>query len=635
MDRLEMKWTQVFFSLSLTLSGVYSKGVVYSDTTVTIHPQWLAQGGNASYDNNRCNKHFGLDQTNLIPNCRRLRTDSGRFPGPENTSYLIKKWPEDPNRSGYPDPNYLRNVSREQELCPGYLENINTGYENDMIMVAGALEYPSWVDTSEHDGHFPNNVDVAAEFMMLLMQGVYDCTKGRIPPYLEPINEPSYEWAILNFTTITTFHKLVAEKLHARFNIRVAGPTIRSYIMYADLNDFSYWDKVADFMDGTLGYIDVFSFHAYNNLVVSGRSHNFTGANEARLVAFIDLVENYASQKTGKMIPLVISEYGRDGVSGLDKYAPSPIIDFSTIYQSNGHKFTQLGLREYIDRAVVFLEASEERPGRYSLNYSLFSPDGKPTRIVDFFEFWYKFRSGFSFIKTTSQYDGKERTVSPLAMSSSSTNETVILLHSYSRRSQAVKLVFQGDWIKPTTGQATCTTIKDDWFPVITFNETIDIQKTQGTVELPPEATCHFTFNTPSNKLPSFTINETTFYGADTLIPIKGNVVSTVISLPNGQYDSARLRVSTSWLINETNSVSYLTFNLHRLDSFIKLYDSDKFNPASNTYWNVWEFEAPVTVFVPGPNQVQVHLSNSMGTGYVSSVALVTGKLVPSDLWSL
>ncbi|XP_046568026.1 beta-porphyranase A-like isoform X1 [Haliotis rubra] len=597
----EMKWTQVFFALSLTVGGVYSDdGVVYSDTTVTIHPQWLAQGGNANYDNNRWNKHFGLDQTNLIPNCRRLRTDSGRFPGPENTGYLIKKWPEDPNRSGYPDPNYLKNVSREQGLCPDYLENINTGYENDMILVAGALEYPSWVDTSEHDGHFPNNVDVAAEFTMLLMQGVYDCTKGRIPPYLEPINEPSDKWAILNFTTITTFHKLVAEKLHARFNIKVAGPTIGSYTKYADLSNFSYWDKVADFMDGTLGYIDVFSFHSYNNLVVSGRSYNFTGANEARLVAFIDLVENYASQKTGKMIPLVISEYGRDAVSGLDKYAPSPIIDFSTIYQSNGHKFTQLGLREYIDRAVVFLLASEERPGRYTLNYSLFSPDGEPTRIVDFFEFWYKFRSGFSFIRTNSQYDGKERTVSPLAMSSSSTNETVILLHSYSRRSQAVKLVFQEDWIKPTTGQATCITIKDDWFPVITFNKTIDIQKTQGIVELPPEATCHFTFNIPSNKLPSVTLNETTYYGADTLIPIKGDVVSTVISLPNGQYDSARLRVSTSWLINETISVSYVTFNDHRVDTFFKLYDSDKFNPASNTYWTVWEFLVPVPVFVLG-----------------------------------
>ncbi|XP_046568027.1 beta-porphyranase A-like isoform X2 [Haliotis rubra] len=526
----EMKWTQVFFALSLTVGGVYSDdGVVYSDTTVTIHPQWLAQGGNANYDNNRWNKHFGLDQTNLIPNCRRLRTDSGRFPGPENTGYLIKKWPEDPNRSGYPDPNYLKNVSREQGLCPDYLENINTGYENDMILVAG-----------------------------------------------------------------------VAEKLHARFNIKVAGPTIGSYTKYADLSNFSYWDKVADFMDGTLGYIDVFSFHSYNNLVVSGRSYNFTGANEARLVAFIDLVENYASQKTGKMIPLVISEYGRDAVSGLDKYAPSPIIDFSTIYQSNGHKFTQLGLREYIDRAVVFLLASEERPGRYTLNYSLFSPDGEPTRIVDFFEFWYKFRSGFSFIRTNSQYDGKERTVSPLAMSSSSTNETVILLHSYSRRSQAVKLVFQEDWIKPTTGQATCITIKDDWFPVITFNKTIDIQKTQGIVELPPEATCHFTFNIPSNKLPSVTLNETTYYGADTLIPIKGDVVSTVISLPNGQYDSARLRVSTSWLINETISVSYVTFNDHRVDTFFKLYDSDKFNPASNTYWTVWEFLVPVPVFVLG-----------------------------------
>ncbi|XP_046568029.1 uncharacterized protein LOC124276425 isoform X2 [Haliotis rubra] len=438
---LRMKWIKVLLTLSLSLTVVGG----YSDTTVTIHPQWLAQGGSARYDNNRWNKHNNLDQPNLIPNCRRLRTDSGRWGDPDTSSRLFQEWPEDPNRSGYPDPNYLKNVTIQQQVCSRYVQNINTVFENDMIMVTDALEFPSWIDTSDHDGHFPNNVDAAAEFMMLLVQGIYDYTKGRIPPYIEPINEPDYQ-----------------------------------------------------------------------------------------------------------------CEYGRGDVIGFDKYAPSPIIDFSTIYQSNAHRFTQLGLREYIDRAVAFLLASEERPGRYSLNYSLFTPDGKPTRIVDVYEFWYKFASGFSFIRTTSQYDGEERTVSPLAMSSSSTNETVILLHSYSRRSQAVKLVFQGDWIKPTTGQATCTTIKDDWFPVITFNETIDIQNTQGIVELPPESTCHFTFNTPSNKLPSVTLNETTYYGADTLIPIKGDVVSTVISLPNGQYDSARLRVSTSWLINETNSVHIL-----------------------------------------------------------------------------
>ncbi|XP_067675333.1 beta-porphyranase A-like [Haliotis asinina] len=624
-----MKCTQAFFILSLSVSGVFSNDGVYSDTTITIHPQWLAQGGSARYDFNRWTKHNNLDQTRLIPKCRKLRTDSGRWGDRDYNGDLFLDWPEDPNRSGYPDPNYLKNVTKQEELFFKYVENINTGYENDMIMMAEALFFPSWIDMSEHDGHFPNNVDAAAEFMMLMVQGVYDYTKGRIPPYFEPINEPDGKWHILNFTTINIFHKLVAEKLHAKFNIKVAGPTLTSQIKNSDLEDFSYWQKVANFMDVNLGFIDVFSFHAYNDIVVSGRSHNFTGANEARLVAFIDLVENYASLKTGKIIPLVISEYGRGAAIGRDKYAPSPIMEFSTIYQANGHRFTQLNLREYIDRAVAWILANEEWPGRYSINYSLFTLEGKPTNIDNIYEFWYKFASDFSFIRTTSQYDGEERTVSPLAMSSSCMNETVILLHSYSRRSQAVKLVFKDDWIKPTTGQATCTTIKDDWFPAITFNETIDLQKTQGIVELPPEASCHFTFNTPSNQLPSVTLNETTYYGTETLIPIKGNVVSTMISLPKGHYDSARLRVSTSWLINETNSVSFLTLNDHRLDSYLKLFDSDK--NASHTYWNVWEFLVPSSVYVPGDNLVQIHFSNNMATGYVSSVVLVITKLVQSD----
>ncbi|XP_046543558.1 beta-porphyranase A-like isoform X1 [Haliotis rubra] len=621
-----MKWTQVFFILSLTVGGVRG---LYSDTTVTIHPQWLAQGGSARYDSNRWNKHNSLDRASLIPKCRSIGTDAGRWNNRDLNDRLFQDWPEDPNRSGYPDPNHLKNVTMQHQMFSKYVENIKSGYENDMIMMAGGLYWPSWINTSEHIGQFPNDVDAAAEFMMLMVQGVYDYTKGQIPHYFESINEPDGKGRILNFTTVAKFHKSVAEKLHSRFNIKVSGPTLDGETGLSDRYNFSYWQRVADFMDVTLGYIDVFSFHSYNSLVVSGKSHNLTGMNEARLVAFVDLVESYASKKTGKIIPLVISEYGRGPVTGIDKYAPSGIVDFSTIYQANAHRFTQLGLREYIDRAVVFLLANEKYPGHDSLNWSLFTLQGNATRIVDVFKFWYKFMSGYSFIRTTSQYDGAERTVSPLAMSSPLDNETVILLHSYSQKSQAVKLDFENNWIKPTSGEATCITIKDNWYPVITFNESFDIQKTQGIVNMPPEATCHFTFKTPSDQLPSATLNETTYYGSDTLIPINGNVVSTVISLPNGQYQSARLRVSTSWLISETNSVSYLSFNRHRLDAFHKLYDSDKF--ARTTYWEVWEFVVPPYMFVTGTNQVQIHFSSSMTTGYVSSVALVTGKLIQSD----
>ncbi|XP_067675730.1 beta-porphyranase A-like [Haliotis asinina] len=619
-----MKWILVYLTLSLSVV------TVYSDTTVTIHPQWLAQGGSARYDSNRWNKHNGLDQEYLIPKCRNLRTDGGRWNNNGLSYQLFADWPEDPNRRGYPDPNYLKNATKQKQLFSVYLDNINSGYENDMIMMSEGLNmFPNWLNQSEHAGQFPNNVDAAAEFMVLMVQGIYDYTKGRIPPYIEPMNEPDAKYYILNFTTVAQFHKLVAEKLHARFNIKVAGPTLDAEAGSADRDEFRYWKEVAYFMDVALDYLDVFSFHSYNTLIVSGKSYNLTGMNEARLVAFVDLVENYAFEKTGKSIPLVISEYGRDLVIGIDKYAPSGIEDFSTIYHSNAHRFTFLGLREYIDRAVVFLLAYIQQP-YYS--WSLFTSQGQPKRVVDVFEFWYKFTSDYSFIRTTSQYDGEERTVSPLAMASPLKSEVVILLHSYSQKAQNVKIEFEDNWIKPTTGEATCVTITDDWNPVITFNETFDIQKTEGIVKLPPEATCHFTFKNPSGELPRVTFNETTYYGANALIPIQGNTVSTAISLPAGQYHSARLRVSTSWPINVTNSMSSLSFNGQRLESYYNLYDSNKFN--STTYWEVREFVVPSSLFVTGANKVQVHFSKTMTVGCVSSVALVTGTLVPSDLKS-
>ncbi|XP_067676299.1 beta-porphyranase A-like [Haliotis asinina] len=600
-----------------------------SNTTVTIYPQWLAKGGHIHYDRDRWSKHNGLEQDFLIQSCRSIRTDSGRWMNRDLNDRLFQDWPEDPNRGGYPDPNYLKNVTKQQELFSNYLANINSGYKNEMIMVMKGIFWPTWMDQSQHHGQFPNNIDAASEFILLMMEGVYDYTRGQIPPYFEVINEPDSQWQILNFTTVSLFHKSVAEKLHAKFNIKVSGPTLDGYTQKSDVHHFSYWNQVASFMDVTLAYLDTFSFHSYNTLVVSGKSHRFSGMNEARLVAFVDLVENYACQKQGKIVPLVISEYGRGPVEGIDKYAPSGIVDFSTIYQANAHRFTQLSLREYVDRGVVFLLSNEQSPEHDSLNWSLFNRQGKPTRIVDVFEFWYNFTAEYSFIRTVSQCDGQERTVSPLAMSSPSNNETVILLHSYSQMSQTIKLHFQDDWIKPTTGEATCITIKDNWNPVMTFNEPFDIGKTQGMVELPPEATCRFTFKTPSDQQPKVTVNETTYYGADMVIPIQNSVPTTTISLPKGVFYSAKLRVSTSLPVNETNNLAAVTFNGHSLGSFYKLYDSDKFD--NDTWWEVWEFDVPNSLLTTA-NIIRVFFSNHELPGYVSSVVLVTAKLVPSNV---
>ncbi|XP_048240268.1 uncharacterized protein LOC124137175 [Haliotis rufescens] len=310
-----MKWTQAYFALSLITGGVYS------DTTVTIYPQWLAQGGRVRYESDRWNKHNGLEQESLIANCRSIRTDSGRWMNRDLNDHLFQDWPEDAHRSGYPDPNYLKNISKQQELFSNYLADIDSGYKNEMIMVMNALHWPDWMNQSEHEGQFPNNIDAAAEFIVLMLQGVYDYTQGHIPPYFEVVNEPDVKEQIMNFTTtVALFHKTVAEKLHSRFNIKVTGPTMTGYNTVVDRNDFSFWTKLVDFMDITLDYLDVFSF---------------------------------------------------------------------------------------VQLTYCFGELSP--------------------------------------------------------------------IYCYYQQSQDVKLVFQEDWITPTTGEATCITIKDNWYPVITFNEPLDI----------------------------------------------------------------------------------------------------------------------------------------------------------------
>ncbi|XP_071095374.1 beta-porphyranase A-like [Haliotis cracherodii] len=606
----------------LVLCSSWLWGAAFSDTTVTIHNEWLAQGGRVHYEPQRWNKINGLTQLNLIPKCKSIGTAPGRWLNSDES--LFPNWPQSPSRHGYPDTTYLKDHAFQSRTWASYMQQL-AGYGSSIDNMAWniqGLTWPNWMNKSLHQGKFPNNVDAASEFVSLMVQSAKSYTGGRSPHIFEVINEPDWVENIIDPQTNIDFHKAVADKLKSRFGMKVAGPTYTSMALrQADENDFSYWNRTAKFLDMSLDHLDFFSFHSYNYLRVSGGNHTYFGINEARLVASLDMVENYSHLKKGKNVQLINTEFGRGNVFGVAPDLENGMIEFETIYQPNGFMFTFLNMREFIDRVTVFLHSNGQWPGHNSLRNSLFTKEGHPLQTTKYFTFWQNFTYDQKFLRITSQYSGQERMVAPLALANPQSKEMVVLLHNYGSERQNVKLDFNNSWINPSTGEETCI-LFENGYPALHLNNPFNMSKLNGTVGLPGSSTCFYNFKTNYNFAGIRTDNRNTYYGKDMVIPISNGHAQTTISLPGSGYHTAHLRVGVSRDKNANAKPNRMVFNGHALSSSYMLFDAMK--AEGKTKWNVWEFMVP---------ESQVHTLNTVSMtfdgngGHVTSVALVVGKL--------
>ncbi|XP_067660214.1 beta-porphyranase A-like [Haliotis asinina] len=482
------------------------------------------------------------------------------------------------------------------------------------------------MNKSKHHDKFPNNVDAASEFVSLMVQGCKAFTLGRIPYVFEVINEPNWAENIIDPQTNIEFNRAVADKLRSRYGMKVAGPTYTSMALrQADEDNFTYWKRTAEFLDMSLDHLDFFGFHSYNYLRIStAGNYSYFGINEARLVASLDMVENYSFIKKGKNVQLVNTEFGCGNVFGVSPNFENGLIDFETIYQPNGFMFTFLNMREFIDRVTVFLSSNGQYPGHPSLRYSLFTLDGHPLQPTKFFRFWQNFANDQKFLRVSSQYNGQERMVAPLVLANPLTKEMVVLLHNYGSKFENVKLYFPNNWLIPSTGEETCVLLENG-NPAFHDNYHFNISKLHGTVGLPGSSTCFYKFKTNYNFAGLRTNNETTYYGKDMIIPINNGHAQTTIHLPSSEYHTAHLRVGVSRDLNADAKPHAIEFNGQTLSSGYTLFDSMKNDDSlRKTTWNVWEF------MVPEP---QVHTTNTVNMtfngdgGHVTSVALAVGKL--------
>ncbi|XP_067677972.1 beta-porphyranase A-like [Haliotis asinina] len=608
--------------LSLLLYPLFLYGAAFADTTVTVYNEWLSQGGRVHYEPERWNKINGLPGQNQIPNCKSVGAAPGRWVNRDLRDGLFVNWPQSPSQPGYPDPTYLQDPARQATTWATYIMQLN-GYGNNisnMVWNIQGLSWPQWMNKSEHKGMFPNNVDAAAEFVSLMVESANNYTGGRIPYIFEVINEPDWVERIIDPKTNIDFHRAVADKLKSRTGIKVAGPSYTSMALrLADENNFTFWNKTAHFLDMTLDHLDFFSFHSYNFLRESKGHYSCSGITQARLVASLDMVENYSFLKKGRNVQLVNTEFGRGNVFGVSPTFENGLIEFETIYQPNGFMFTFLNMREFIDRVTIFFLANGQYPGHTSLRDSLFTVDGHPLQPTKFFMFWQNFTNDQKFLRMSSQYNQQERMVAPLALANPLTKEMVVLLHNYGSKFENVKLDFPQNWLNPSTGEETCVLFENGHLAI---HANYHFNISNGIVDLPGSSTCFYKFKTNYNFAGLRTNNENTYYGKDMVIPINNGHAQTTIYLPTSGYHTAHLRVGVSRDLNVDAKPHTVEFNGQTLSSSYMLFDAMKVD--GKTTWNVWVFMVP---------ESQVHQTNTVSMtfdgdgGHVTSVALVVGKL--------
>ncbi|KAK3104612.1 hypothetical protein FSP39_006123 [Pinctada imbricata] len=605
---------------------------------VTIHPKYLAQGGRVHYEDDRWDGHNGLDVSYLIDKCKAIGTESGRWLNRDID--IFRKANQDPHRHGYADPNHFTN---DHGLCNKFVDNINrynhfSGSTTDMIMEIKGLYWPSWMDTSHHGGKFPNNVDAAADMVSQFLSAINKCSHGKMPAFFEVMNEPDAAWKYISWETVIEFHKLVAAKLKSKFpHLQVGGPTETSIIADTNENNFQFWRFVEQFLNMSLDHMDFFSFHPYNDFFVENGKYRWNGANEARLVAFMDMVENYANIRKGTTVPLIISEFGVGGEHGIDNNRPSNFIDWAHVNQHNAHMFTYQHHRQFIDRAVGFFLANEEYQGENSLHFSLFNHDGSERHGAKAYKFWHHLNYNYKYLRIDSEFDNHDRMISPLALADPTHGKIAVLLHNYDFSGKTVNLHFLNNMISTSGATSTCIYLDNNRNPIMSENS--PLHWNNGNVYMHPDSSCIFSFHSNINLNNLGTIQETDYYGHEMKIQIKRQCSLCILSC-QGCENAAQTHVN----VGSTSNMQYVKLRIavtldkhngqfgnptpkgvkvndHNVSKYYRLFLAGRWHEDS--LWEVYVYDVPTWVVKHGSNSIKVAFNQEQG--YVTSMVMSVG----------
>lgn len=237
-----------------------------------------------------------------------LGVSFGRSLGP--VQYIAKTLPEDPKRPGYADLSSLRKKKLPKPSGDFYEQfgpNLNVAAHGNHNA------YPAYMgkhfqDDADYHGTpewIPENIDAAAELAAAVMK--YNYTDFDRPKYYEPLNEP--HWKFFADPHLADWHLKVMDAVHVQTpEVKVGGLCMSvAYFFRENYNSFTGLRKFIDFTDGKM---DFYSFHSYDYFKWTDDDFRGRVQSGLPLEGSLDLLENYAVNRTGKEVDVVISELG-------------------------------------------------------------------------------------------------------------------------------------------------------------------------------------------------------------------------------------------------------------------------------------------------------------------------------------
>ncbi|KXX66653.1 hypothetical protein [Flammeovirga sp. SJP92] len=249
---------------------------------------------------------------------------------------VMQRSTENTKKKGYVDPKYMKKAGKKYRLTVYGKNGKNTHqYEPHVDEMVGGQVHYFWTGHSSNlkepeKGWTIQGGDAIGDFMGQFINEFYrnegePITKGPLrPKYVEVINEPLYE--LIDGVKEESDRKPVKEIFQFHNDASVAFKKHNQEVMiggytaafpFFDDRNFEQWnERMQLFYDMSGEYMDFISIHLYdfnkhhlsdNDPSTFDGPINYTGG---RIEATLDLMESYSMAKYGKIIPLLISEYG-------------------------------------------------------------------------------------------------------------------------------------------------------------------------------------------------------------------------------------------------------------------------------------------------------------------------------------
>ena len=218
---------------------------------------------------------------------------------------------QDPNRAGYADIAYMKNVSNpgnngaSDDFLQRFSPNINAAYHDRHNA------FPDWMTkyTTSQSGNewIPKNLEAATELTVNLLK--YKFNDFYRPAYFELVNEP--HWSYPGDQHFANWHLDLAKAVReADLGTQIGGPC--SSVGYYYRNNYQDLKNFTQFIDNTNFELDFYSFHIYDYLHWNANQNDYTGriSSGSPIAGVIDALANYTRKNYGKELKMVISEHG-------------------------------------------------------------------------------------------------------------------------------------------------------------------------------------------------------------------------------------------------------------------------------------------------------------------------------------